>query len=544
MLIYTRPAGDGIFDVLGRLFATAEATNVSRGTIVPEKVANLSNQFKKDPAATNEMNAAFSDLPQGQTSWQAQGDAFLAGLSNEASAYLRAVVLRDDVQPADTILNALQYLIRNMIADGAYVTSPALGLTLTPAAGNSGGDLAILFTHHRGDGLPNFNLFAEDVAVTISAVATDSVSIRFLTPSSVGPLSHAWPAGSGVNRQVNAISAGTTLVSNGTLESTGFPNVPNDFKLLDGMPGTDYLMTTFEVQRIVVTGTPAAGGFYLLFNHPNGTKYISAPLPFDVTGAGIQGALRAMPGLNLVTVTSTGTAPNYTHEVTFTGLAGDVNLLSVENQTDAGGFVITSVTPGDPHGFRGKSLRVVGSSAAHRRIYHVLPNLTPNSVYFAFLRHKKTATPVTGSVRLAIVQGIGGPVTVDQAGTANAKTFNLTNAEVPIAYGAGWLSFRINPTEPQPLYLEIDAQNLAAGCSYCLDDVGVFLGQELYPGGPFVAVVRGADGPLITDAWTLAAANNYAGEFQSWFDRMFDMRGKTLLLPTSGSALIPDSLIS
>ena len=38
--------------------------------------------------------------------------------------------------------------------------------------------------------------------------------------------------------------------------------------------------------------------------------------------------------------------------------------------------------------------------------------------------------------------------------------------------------------------------------------------------------------------------NSRAGEFQTWYDRAFDMRGKGLLLPSSGDTLIPDTLIA
>ncbi len=542
-LNYTAVAGDGIFDVLGKLFAAADAVNVARGATVPTKVANLSNQFKKDTAATNAMNQAFSDLPQGQTAWQSQGDAFLSGLSNEASAYLRAVVLRDAVQPADTINNALSYLIRNMLTDGAYVEFPNVDLALQAALGNSPTDLTILYTFHRGDGQHQQNMLAESIAVTLTSVIPGA-SVKFLTSQRVAALSQDWPLGSGVNRQLSATNADTSLLSNGNLDTVTIPNIPDDFQLLDGMPGTDYVVTGFEVQRIVVSGPPTAGGYYIRFTHPNGTTYISPRLAFNAPGAAVQAALRTMPGLATVTVSTTGTTPLYTHDITFTGLAGNLSALTVDNQTSGGGFLVSEVTPGDANAFRGRSLQVVGSGAGSVRIYHVLPSLTPDSVYFVHLRHKKSNVPVSGVVRVAVVQGIGGAVTVNSNGEANSKSFNATNSEIATSYAGGWFSFRLKPIETQPAYLEIDVQNLAAGTTYCIDDIAVVAGQELYPGGPFVGAVLGATPPLITDNWTLLATNDRGGQIQEWFDRMFDMKAKGYLLPISGSVAIHDSLIA
>lgn len=543
-LNYSAVAGDGIFDVLGKLFAAAEAINVARGATVPAKVTNLSNQFKKDAAATNAMNQAFSDLPSGQTSWQAQGDGFLSSLANEASAYLRAVVLRDSVQPGDTIANALSYLVRNMQADGAYVDAPAVGLTLTPGAGNSPTDLTILYDYHRGDGQHQQNMLAEAIAVSLSSVTAATSSVKFLSPSRVGSLSQDWPGGSGSNRQLSATNPDSTLLTNGNLDTVTIENLPDDFQLLDGVPGTDYLVTGYEVQRIVVSGPPTAGGYYIRFTHPNGNTYISTRLAFDAAGSAVQVALRTIPGLASVTVATTGTTPLFTHDITFTGLAGNLAALTVDNQTTGGGFVISEVTSGDANALRGRSLKVVGSAATNRRIYKVLPTLTADTVYFVHVRHKKTSTPVSGTVRLAIVQGIGGAVTVNSAGEVNSKSFNATNTEITTSYAGGWLSIRVKPIEAQPLYLEIDVQNLAAGTSYCLDDITLVAGQELYAGGPFIGAVLGATAPLITDTWTLAATNDLGGSFQSWFDRAFDMRSKGYLLPTAGSVHIADSLIS
>jgi hypothetical protein len=94
------------------------------------------------------------------------------------------------------------------------------------------------------------------------------------------------------------------------------------------------------------------------------------------------------------------------------------------------------------------------------------------------------------------------------------------------------------------VYLEFNVASLETGTTYCLDEVVLVQGNQLYAGGPIVSAVAGKAGPVITDRWTLTAANNRAGKFQEWFARTFDMRSRGLLLPSAGSTNIPDSLIT
>lgn len=544
-LNYTHADGDGIFDILGKVFAAIDSVNTGRGTTVPNKLLAALNQFKKDDAATQAMNLAFANLPSSQASWQSQGDSLVAELANEAAAYLRGVVLRDASLPADTIDNALDYLIKNMVADTHYVDASAVGLTLSPDAGNSTNDLAILYTALRGDGQAQQNLLAEAIAVALTAVSATAATLRFLGKNLALTLSQDWPGGSGTTLQVAGTTPGATLIDNGGFETVTIANLPDDWILLDGVPGTDYLVTSFETQRIAISGTPTSGGYYIRFTHPNGTVYITQRLAFNATSAAVQAALRLLPDLGSVTVSTTGSSPNYTHDITFTGLAGNLTAITVDNQCDTGTFTISEQTAGDANAYRGKSLKVVGPGAAtNRRIYQELPALTADTVYFIALRHKKTGTPVAGTVRVAVTQGIGGSVTIDSAGNANSKTFNLTNSDVTTSFTAGWTSFRLKPTEAQPCYLEINVQNLSIGTTYCLDDVMVVAGTELYPGGPFVAAMNGKTPPAPADTWTLTASNDRAGLFQTYFDRVFGMASRGLLLPTSGGTLIPDALIS
>lgn len=76
--------------------------------------------------------------------------------------------------------------------------------------------------------------------------------------------------------------------------------------------------TVVETQTIVISGTPTSGTYTISFDG----KTTSA-LAFNASGADVQAALRALAGLERVTVVTTGTTPNFTHTVTMTAVGGD-----------------------------------------------------------------------------------------------------------------------------------------------------------------------------------------------------------------------------
>jgi hypothetical protein len=70
----------------------------------------------------------------------------------------------------------------------------------------------------------------------------------------------------------------------------------------------------------------------------------------------------------------------------------------------------------------------------------------------------------------------------------------------------------------------------------------------MYNGGPEVSAFAGnvplsvGDSQNLADYWTVAVGNNKNGAFQQSFERFFNMRDLGLLLPSSGSPTIPNSL--
>jgi hypothetical protein len=70
--------------------------------------------------------------------------------------------------------------------------------------------------------------------------------------------------------------------------------------------------------------------------------------------------------------------------------------------------------------------------------------------------------------------------------------------------------------------------------------------SEMYSGGPYISVFTGSTGWKSDDKFTVAIANDRAGQIQEWYNRSFGMAGRGLMLPSNsaGSETIADTLIS
>lgn len=95
------------------------------------------------------------------------------------------------------------------------------------------------------------------------------------------------------------------------------------------------------VQTLTMTGSPTGGTFTIAFDSGYGPN-LTGPLPFDASAEDVQAALRALPGLQQVTVERAGSATNFEWTVTLTGApaelgSGDVPELIVDDTGLTGG---------------------------------------------------------------------------------------------------------------------------------------------------------------------------------------------------------------
>lgn len=94
-----------------------------------------------------------------------------------------------------------------------------------------------------------------------------------------------------------------------------------------------------EEQTIVISGTPTGGTYTVAFDGKT-----SGNIAYNANQATVQAALRAIAGLELVTVVTTGSVPDYTHTVTMTGVAGAMGAASAPQMTSSA----ASLTGGAP----------------------------------------------------------------------------------------------------------------------------------------------------------------------------------------------------
>jgi len=547
MNLYDAVNHNGLFNLQGKLFQAVADLNAARLTSVPAGINAYLNAYLNlvGPGATYQsaVDLAASTL----LAWQQGGSGLSQWCQQRASILLATFVSQDSPQPIAGDTNNLAYLIAQMIATSQYVQPNAVTLTLATITGAD--DVVIVSTTKRGDGLINQHTIGEVVAVTVQSNASQTApTLKFLgTLAESDELAWDWPLGSGSSNVITTTDPAKSLLPNGNFElSTVNANVPDGWTLQVGAPGTTVLISTQAIQTLTEAGTPTGGFFYIQWTDPNGATWTTGTLPYNATASQVQAALRLIPGLSLVTVTATGTAPNQVFTINFAGVAGDINALVPVSQLTGGTPTLTVATTqhGDAGAFKGQALIFAGDETTLHTIYSPALKLTPATVYFCHFRSRRSGSTPGGTVAAEIVGSIGGSVLNDDQGNPNSLTFSAP-AVNSVGFDSRWFSFRVPKTQTGPVYLRL-RMTVAHddGCNLYFDEAAIFTGTELYAGGPFVAAAGGVKPVLSTDSWTLTVANDRAGLVAEWYNRAFDLAGKRLLLPGTGSTLIPASVVS
>ena len=564
--LYATPAGDGLFNIQGKAFKALNALNTARLTTIPAAVEAYLTQYELWAESDDlDFVQAMEGLPTATAAWQSTGNSLCSSVGRTVERMLIEAVQADDDRPVKSLIDSLEYVIAQMEADGDYVDPSAVTFTLTAAAGNVG-DVVIAYTAKRGDGLVQANAYGEDVLVDVtSGGASPTVRFRGEIAES-NRYSQAWPAGSGSSVSVSATVGSASLLVNGDFEDETIANSPDEWIVGVGTPGTTLIGTDTCVQTVTISGTPTGGSYLLEWTDKQGVTRATDTLAYNATAATVQAALREIPGLEEVTVTAAGTSPNYTHTVTFAGdgVHGSVSQLTSVSHLTGGtpSIAHATTTVGNAGAYRGKALEIVGDGAQLTTLYHAL-TLSAETVYFCHLRairgpvrdgsSSSSAGAVTGTLVVDVVQEIGGDALTDPAGNAQTLTIPLDGLS-DVEHESKWFSFRLALSVTYPVYLRVRlTEAISAGDSIFLDDIAVVAGTRLYAGGPYVATFAGrvppvghsngkADG---ADSWTLAVANDRGGAVQEWYNRVFDMASKDLLLPTTGDGTnIPDSVLA
>lgn len=118
---------------------------------------------------------------------------------------------------------------------------------------------------------------------------------------------------------------------------------------------------TVEVQTVAISGTPTGGTYTLSWVGPRGGTQTTAAIAYNANSATVQAALRLLTGLESITIAESGSTPNFTHTITFTGTQGNVNQLTSDSSSLTGGTPAIAHATTTP-GVEGEKITQAGSS--------------------------------------------------------------------------------------------------------------------------------------------------------------------------------------
>lgn len=524
---------DGLFDILGKYVHALDTLNTARGTTVPAEVLDAVQQYKLKTDATLDMDRAIAGLDVAEAQWVSGGSVLANALRTSAINFLVEVCRADSDNDIPGLTEALVYLIDAMTADEYYVDDNTISTPTAADGGNSSTDLSIAATYYNGDVYKQQNILAE--VISLEFLESGDSSLAAVGETAVSDaLSDGWPAGSGIATSVRIETGASNLVANGGFETASDDDDTLPANWIFGSDPTGIRLTVHTTQTVIISGTPTSGFYHLKYTHPvTGYVYSTVALNYDSSQADVQAALRALPDLGSVEVTTTGTGPNYTHTILFEGVAGQVSALSSLEYFDSGSIAHAVTVTGDAGAVKGKGLYLPSTAGAHT--IYIPINPVRRALHGLHLHYYQASGSAT--IAISIVDGIGGSDIVGESGGGFAVSTNLSSG------GDNHLKswFACSGDTTLPIYLKITVT--ANSAALVLDDVMVVPTQVIYPGGPTIMAYRGRVDPAPGDKWTVTPANDRASLWQQAFDRLYDMRNKRLLLPTSGSTLVNDSLI-
>jgi hypothetical protein len=547
----------GLFDLLGKAFYAQGLINTSRGTTIPAAVIAILDKFE---GLTNTADLApiAAPVPGAITSYKSGATSTIRTLQQYCRELTIGMVNADTRLSRKDLPTALTELIRQMRAGSASVDQSTVTVAVTP--GTNTGDAVLITSKKRGDGLLQENALADTITGTVTGTSDPTAALVTLTGTAAESdlLSSGWPLGSGARASLSLTPAASSLLANGDFEDEDdTDNAPDDWIVSVGTIGTGVLMTNVEIQTVVISGTPTGGTYTLSWANAAGKTQTTVELDYNASQSTVQSALNSLTGLESVTVVTTGTTPNFTHTITFTGRGGNVAQLTSTSRLTGGVPVITHATTsaGTSQVFAGgKSLRFVSDGATLTTINQRLTSLTALTAYAFSMWAMADVAPAAGVITIDLVDGVGGTVIADDQAVNNSFTFNASGLSASVwthvsslVAGGTECVFRMPAVVPALVYLRIRISTAVTNTrSVFLDNAALVEMQELGDGGAMIAGFSGANNVAEGDSWSIAVTNDRAGLLQEYCNRNFGMAAQGLLLPSNGAGAetVPDSVVA
>lgn len=539
-----------MFTRLGHSFFIGESANTTLGTTVPTRVDAFLAGLGTALGAQYE--AVRNSILDAQNALQQAGGSGNAGLIQQPCQQLILLTVKADKPAASTLDLAIRELIKQMEDATESLDASTVGSSLAYDSGNIGTGKAVVSTK-RADGKSCLLAYAEDLRMNVDSVNgnTGEATFGIIGRPLINPLLPTWPGGSGADTQTIGKTASSTgnLVTNGTFEENDDQSIhiPLGWIASVATLGSRLIMSSTEIQTVIISGTPTSGFYVLKWTNAASQAQTTVPLAFDAGESDVQTALRALAGLEAVDVVTTGTTPNYTHTITFNNVTNPAQLTSTDS-TSGGTHAIAHATStaGSANVFRGARAIEFASNATELTCIQVPVTLTALTQYVCNLWVKcSTNAPAAGVLTIDLVDGIGGTVINDQAGTANSFTFSAAAYTTSFQAVNGF--FRTPLAMPAQVYLRIRISTaITNAVSLYLDGAYLAEATECYTDGPSVAVFDGATAWLPDDRIVATITQNRAGAILEWLDRILGLRESRLLFPTNAasSETIDDALIA
>jgi len=546
--------GDGLFDLHGKVFYAQKITDTHIGTTIPAEIVDVVTQFRKR-SVEMELQQTIIGVTSANDGVLGAGATLKAQLGRYSQQILIELIHDDNSKIQKSLGAALSELVDQMTETTNSVDASAVTVAVSAAGGNSGNGVLVL-SAKSGDGRVVEYAYGETIEALCISGGTTTSSFSLTGDLSVPLMDVLWPKGSNCATAISTTDAASSLLANGDFEDEDdLANAPDDWDIPTGTVGTDILMTNVEVQRIVISGTPTGGTYKVQWVNVAGDTEQSVVLDYNASSADLQTALRPFQNLNNVSVATTGTSPNYTHDITFGGAGGNLNQFTSISSMTGGSPVVTHSTPtsGDAEVYvGGKSLKMVGDASTSTTIQQKLVSLRPKAAYAVSGWVNRSSGAITsGVITVDLVEGFGGSVINDAEGTANSFTFNASSLTTTFKslneLVTGETVFRIPAVVPTLVYLRIrQSTPIDASAAVFFDHWAVSTMTQLYPGGPLAAAFSGSSNFEVDDKITITVTNDRAGEVQEWYNRNFNMARLGLLLPSNaaGSETIPDTVVS
>lgn len=510
-------------------------------------IQSFVNDF--DSESLNVKNAIDGLIPKFR---QSQSQARQA-VANVIVAPMRAFMteeVREDLGKTVSFNEAMTEFLDQLDASGNTVESSTVSSSVTAGGGNTGdGELFISTKFY--DGTDSQLLINESLLLTCTSVDQDgNRTFTGKGDEAYAKLDGNYPGGTGRNYSITPYRLNNSNVSN-LITTANFSTAdtyatsqPANWLAYDA--DATGSLTNYVTQDIEITNSPTGGYYNIVLYEKGGTKaLVSENISYAANGDSVQASLRKLPGYSQITVTSTGTSPNYTHTITFVGVEYAYAAVVREFLTGGSGspysVVSALVTDGD---FRtaGRSLKITGNGTEQTDYYQKI-TVEKNTVYFAHALIKETTAITTGTLALSLVDSPGGTVLQDIQGNNNTSSVTLSTL------AAGWnhfgVFFRTSNDLPESVYLRLNCPTaIDASGVLCVDSIRMLTAAQFYSGGPYYCMFEGDTNFELNDTFTMAISNDYSGELQQWFDRIYDVRNFRRQLPHSGTPTYADTLIT